>query len=167
MKFKVEKKQKGFTMIELVIVIAVLGILAAFALPRFANFSQDSKISAANSIASSLHVAVNLAKTKYQTNVALGKTDTTVDFDNNPSTTDDIIQINTITKNLAAPSSEAVCQTIINALLPHRNDLSVTYQAIGNCIIKSSSASGYTIIFKPAGSTQPGALNPLTTITYS
>jgi MSHA pilin protein MshB len=160
-------KQKGFTMIELVIVIAILGILAAFALPRFANFSQESQISAANSIASSLHVAVNLAKTKYETNLALGKTGTTVDFDDNPATTDDIVQINTLTKNLVGPNSDAGCQTTINALLPNRNDLTVTYQAIGNCIIKSNSSSGYTIIFKPAGSTQAGALNPLTTITYS
>ncbi|HTN32525.1 MAG TPA: type II secretion system protein [Marinobacter sp.] len=37
------EKQKGFTLIELVMVIVILGILAAFALPRFANLGGDAR----------------------------------------------------------------------------------------------------------------------------
>jgi MSHA pilin protein MshA len=46
--------QGGFTLIELVVVIVILGILAAFAIPRFANIAKDARISALNGLAGSL-----------------------------------------------------------------------------------------------------------------
>ena len=36
------KKQQGFTLIELIMVIVILGILAAFAIPKFANLGADA-----------------------------------------------------------------------------------------------------------------------------
>lgn len=40
-----KRQQGGFTLIELIMVIVILGILAAFALPKFADFSGDARYS--------------------------------------------------------------------------------------------------------------------------
>lgn len=55
------RKQRGFTLIELVLVITILGILAAFAVPRFASLSGNARTAVVNSLAGSLRAAGALA----------------------------------------------------------------------------------------------------------
>jgi MSHA pilin protein MshA len=48
-------------MIELVVVIVILGILAAFALPRFMGLESQARIAALNGMAGSIRSAANMA----------------------------------------------------------------------------------------------------------
>lgn len=65
-------QEQGFTLIELIVVIVILGILAAFAIPRFVNLQNDARVSVLQGITGSLQAASALVYSKSLINGATG-----------------------------------------------------------------------------------------------
>ena len=102
-----KKNQSGFTLIELMIVIAIVGILAAIALPAYQDYTVRAKLSEA---------LANLAESKttiaeYYASNNQFPTVTSAGINTNPNT--DIVKSVKYTAQTAGPLLEAVVQDAV------------------------------------------------------
>ena len=65
MKTNIMKNQKGFTLIEIIAVLVILGILAAVAVPKFIDLQNDARLKAAQSAVSETKARLSGAYGKY------------------------------------------------------------------------------------------------------
>lgn len=58
------RRHAGFTLIELVVVIVILGILAASAAPKFMDLQSDARAASMQGLKGAINSAVRMANTK-------------------------------------------------------------------------------------------------------
>lgn len=72
------KQQQGFTLVELIVVIVILGILAATALPRFINVTSEARTASVLGFAGGLRSGIGMAQARFFVAGSSGATSVTM-----------------------------------------------------------------------------------------
>ncbi|MEN8616761.1 pilin [Shewanella baltica] len=108
-------KQTGFSLIELVIVIVILGLLAATAIPRFLNVTDDAEDASVDGVAGGLSTAVSFVRSQWEVD---GRQNSSVILDGNTVNVDTRFGYPTGTSVTSATAmTNASCQEVFNTVL--------------------------------------------------
>ncbi|MDP2981167.1 MAG: type II secretion system protein [Candidatus Omnitrophota bacterium] len=103
------KKQSGFTLIELVMVIVILGILSAIAIPKFADLTTQAKIAAGKGGLGAMRsaIAIDYAKSATSGTVAFPSAITTALFADSLVPKNPLNNSTSVAATVAAPAGTA------------------------------------------------------------
>ncbi|QSX33241.1 prepilin-type N-terminal cleavage/methylation domain-containing protein [Shewanella avicenniae] len=110
-----QRKVTGFSLIELVIVIMILGLLAATAIPRFLNVADDAENASVEGVAGGLSTAVSFVRSQWEVD---GRRNSSVILDGTRIALDPRFGFPTgLTNTSATTMTDQTCQQVFENVL--------------------------------------------------
>ncbi len=110
-----KNNQQGFSLIELVIVVVILGILAATAIPRFLNVTDDAENASVDGVAGGFSTAVSFVRSQWEVD---GRRNSDAMFDGTTVSVDTRFGYPTgLTNTSATDMTNDSCKEVFDAVL--------------------------------------------------